>query len=57
MLGVDAERDFHAFAVLVRPDLRQPRQVEHRVRVIVGHGSGILILLPGRDHDLPRTTA
>ena len=52
MSGVGAERVFHSLAVLGRPNLGQPSQVEHRVCLIVGNGSGILILLPGRDHDL-----
>ena len=41
VFGVGAERVLHSFAVLIGPDLGQPRQVEHRVRLILGDNTGI----------------
>ena len=52
MSGVGGEGVFHTFAVLIGPDLGQPRQIEYRVRLVIRHGSGILIIIPSRDHDL-----
>ena len=51
-MSVGAERDLHAFAVLVGPDLSEPHQIEHHVRLNLGYNSRILILLSSRHHDV-----